>query len=415
MKTLAPRAVAVTCALLAMSVPALGQDYLGSVEAPEGTGKGIWLGHVNISPFLNLSALYDSNVDFVREGEEDEFPDKDTRGYSVQPGIDLSLPGVDWGLDGRAYYQRENYRADFAETRDDWSELLTFYAESDSGLTFRLSELFQHVSHTDLSSEDRWNDRDEARLTADVGGPVTERTALNVSGNYSLLSYDDDDLYDWTRYGGGLTGSYKMTDKTDALLSTTFDINESDGSDGTAESLRLMAGMASRATEKTSYRAAAGVEHYGGFDGEDSELGLTYNLGASWRGTERLTLTLFGDSRYTPAEDVENNSMLRSTLGVGAVYRLFTRWELVLNGLYRREDYNNPVQVTSEVDILDAEGDPDGESRTDNQLSAQTRVVYGLNNYASLFAGFVYSHLFSTVEEFDYDRWRADIGASLRY
>ncbi|MDD5706086.1 MAG: hypothetical protein PHR35_09180 [Kiritimatiellae bacterium] len=390
-----------------------GQSNTGTPELDSG---GVWLGPLNISPFLNASVLYDSNVDFVREGEEDtlegEARDKDTRGFCLQPGVDLMVPGNGWQLDGRAYYQLEDYSAESAESREDWSETLSWYWESDAGTGLRLSEMMQQVTHDDTDFADRWNDRNEMRFSGDFGRRLTEKTDIGLVGYYHELTYDDEQLFDWERYGGSLTMGLQLTDKTDGLLVGGVTSHSSEDQDGSAESLCINAGFASRATEKTAYRTTIGVERYTGFEDDDSQTGLSYDLGLSWRAADYMMFNLSGRSSYEPAEDVGQNSMLVSTIGANMNYRPMTRWELMVGGAYRREDYINKIEVT---DMAPTTVDVGGESRTDDQLSGQARIVYGVNQYASLFLGGVYTYTVSSIDEFDYTRWRLNAGVALRY
>lgn len=385
----------------------------------EEQGYGIWVGPLNISPFLNLSAFYDSNVDFVRKGEESDPQragrDKDTRGFAYQPGVNLKVPGTGWGLEGRAYYQVENYRAEFAETRKDWSEMLAFFAETESGMGLRISELYQHVSQEDLDWEDRWNDRTEGRLMADLGKPVTEKTTISLSGSYAMIDYDDEQLFDWDQVSGGLTLAYKLTDKTDGLLVGGLSSSSSEDQDGSARSVMANVGFASRATEKTSYRTTVGLVQYSGFENDSSEVGLSYNLGINWVASEFISFNLSGNSSYEPAEDVEDNSMLVSTLGLGMTYRPLSHWELLLRASYRREDYTNPVQVDDNLQPSSGETAGGGEDRLDNQLNGEARVIFALNSYASLFVDGTYTYSTSSLEEFDYKRWRGNVGLALKY
>lgn len=388
---------------------------LRSARAQTADG-GIWLGPVNISPFLNASVLYDSNVDFVREGEEDALRelgrDKEASGYALQPGFNLLLPGNHWQLDGTAFYKLEEYSADSQDSRENWSESLTWHGETDQGLGLRLSQTIQQVAQDTSSLENRWDDRLEMRFGADINKRLTDKTKVGVSGFYDELDYDHPDLFDWDRKGGRLTLSSKLTDKTDGLLVGGFTTHSSDGHSGNADSFTANIGMASRPTAKTTYRTTFGVEHYTGFDGEDSEIGLSYNIGMQWQAAERVSFNVSGRSMYEPAEDIGQNSMLVSTLGVSMNYRPLARWDLLVGGAYRREDYTRKV---ASQDTQMVSTDTGGRSRTDDQLNGHARVTYGLNRYASLFAGGNYTYTTSSIDDYDYTRWRVNAGVALRY
>ncbi len=403
---------------IAISLSVTGQLSAQSLRQHSTEGGGVWLGPLNISPFLNLSALYDSNVDFVREGElkendvENGRDREKTGGYTLQPGVDLLMPGNGWQLDGRAFFKLEEYSEDFAESRKDWCETLNWYGETENGTGLRLSQMMQQVVHDDTDWADRWNDRREMRFAGHLGKPLSDKNKIGLSGYYHEIKYDDEELFDWDRVGGTLTLATKLSDKTDGLLVGGFSTHSSEDQEGNAESLTAHAGFASRATDKTSYRTTLGVERYSGFDGDDSELGLSYDLGATWRASERMTLGLSGRSAYEPAEDVGQNSMLVSTIGLVLNYRPLERWALTVGGAYRREDYTREIELDAMQPITMPES---GRDRTDDQLSGHAQVVFGLNRYASIFAGGNYTYTTSSIEEFDYKRWRVNAGMALRY
>lgn len=407
--------VLASCLCMAMAGSAVAQ---GEPQPPSTEGGGIWLGPLNISPFLNLMGLYDSNVNIVRDGEKKRLKeirgddDTESGGYSVQPGIDLLLPGNNWQLSGTAYYRLEDYEEDFAETRHDWHEALSLYGETEGGLGLRLSEMVQQVAVDEKDYAGRWHDRREMRFGADIGKPLTDKTKLGLSGFYSDTDYDDDTLFDSDRWGGTLTLATRLTDKTDGLLVGGITTHSADDQKGHAESYIINAGVASRATDKIAYRMTAGVEIYTGFDDQDTEVGFSYDLGGFWRATEKLTLSLSGRSAYEPAEDVGQNSMLVSTVGLKADYRPLTRWQFTLGGAYRREDYVDNIVVNNAAVQTVADG---GEDRTDDQLCGHAQVVFGLNKYASLFANGIYTYTTSSIDDLDYDRWRVTAGVALRY
>ncbi len=209
-----------------------------------------------------------------------------------------------------------------------------------------------------------------------------------------------------------MTLATRLTDKTDGLLVGGITTHSADDQKGHAESYIINAGVASRATDKIAYRMTAGVEIYTGFDDQDTEVGFSYDLGGFWRATEKLTLSLSGRSAYEPAEDVGQNSMLVSTVGLKADYRPLTRWQFTLGGAYRREDYVDNIVVNNAAVQTVADG---GEDRTDDQLCGHAQVVFGLNKYASLFANGIYTYTTSSIDDLDYDRWRVTAGVALRY
>jgi hypothetical protein len=378
----------------------------------------VWIGPLNLSPFVEAQGFLDSNVDFIREGErpvKGQALAEETFGYGIQPGLYLSMPGNGWSLSGRGWYRFENYEDPLAESRRDWAETMEFFAESASGRGLRISELFQQVNHEDFQTG-RWDDRFEGRVRGDVGGRITDKTRLFVGGVYDEIKYDDPDLYDWRRYGGQANLARRITEKSDGVLMVEVNRQTSEKQNGDADGVLANLGVASRATEKTHYRMTAGAEYYSGFEGDDSRVGVAYELGLTWKATDRLTATMSGSSLYQPAEDVEDNSMLVSTIGAGLEYSPLRRWTALLDALYRREDYTLPVRGT---DPLRPGSSIDtslpGQSRKDDQITGHARLTFAVTHDVSVFADGIYTFSTSSIEEYDYERWRAGLGLAARY
>jgi hypothetical protein len=104
-------------------------------------------------------------------------------------------------------------------------------------------------------------------------------------------------------------------------------------------------------------------------------------------------------------------------LSCSANYRMFTR--LLLSGgvSYRREDYLRKVDVRGHDDVAysGTDDEREGLTREDDQLNIFGDVTYGINRYASVFVNGLYSVTSSTIDDFDYDRYRVSAGVALQY
>ena len=417
---------------------------------------GIWLGPVNLSPTLDIGVFYESNPDEVNENrkqlmeaaEEDRFDS--TRGYNIQPGLNLLLPGNQWKLTGRAAYTFEDDDSDYSRSPKDWIESLAFDGKTDGGTQWKLGQYAQQLSYKQVD-EFSQDDRFGFGFNGMLGRQVTDKSGLSLGASYRLVDYEDAYLYDadYQQYTLGIT--HQLTERTDGILSLAYGINGADydevGSDREQDGgrrrldvdikdatyINASVGLGSRATEKLTYRALVGLTAFDDFEYDypeareylergqeldneaDTEYSFSYDMGLTWTPTERFTLSLSGNSAYESSEDVRNNSMLAYSLICNASYRFFTRVLLSGGIAYRYEDYLRNVDE-DEVDLFtgtDAEGQ--GQSRQDDLVNLYAGLTFGVTRYASLYVNGLYSVNDSTIDDFDYDRYRISAGVALQY
>ena len=427
-----------------------------SLASAEDEG-GIWLGPVNLSPTLNIGIFYESNPDEVNENRKelmeaaDENRFDSTEGFNIQPGLNLLLPGNQWKLSGRLVYTYEDDNSDYSRSPEDWRETLKFDGETDGGTSWALGQSAQQLSYQqydEFSQDDRFG----FGVNGMLGRQITDKSGLSVGASYRLVDYEDDYLYDSDNQVYSLTFKHQLTEKTDGLLSLAYGINGADydevGSDrhpGTGPRRRLdvdikdatyvngSVGLGSRTTERLAFRALVGMTAFDDFEYEypeareyieqgqvsedeaDTEYSFSYDMGLTWTPTERFTLNLSGNSAYESSEDVRNNSLLAYSMIGSASYRFFTRVMLSGGVAYRYEDYLRNVDE-DEVDIFkgtDAEGQ--GRSRQDDQINLFAGLTFGLTRYASFYVNGLYTVTESTIDDFDYDRYRISAGVALQY
>ena len=416
---------------------------------------GIWLGPLNLSPTLDVGVFYESNPDEVNENRkelmeatsEDRFDS--SRGFNIQPGLDLLLPGNQWKLSGRLAYTYEDDNSDYSRSPKDWMESLKFDGKTDGGTQWQLGQSAQQLSYTkydEFSQDDRFG----FGINGMLGRQVTDKSGISLGASYRAVDYEDAYLYDSDYQQYTLAITHQITEKTDGILSLGYGINGADydevGSDIEPEGRRRLdvdieeatyinasIGLGSRATEKLTYRALIGMTAFDDFeykyteaqeylergqdlDNEaDTEYSFSYDMGLSWKPTERFTLNLSGNSAYESSEDVRNNSMLAYSLIGSASYRFFTRVMLSGGVAYRYEDYLRNVDE-DDVDLFtgtDAEGQ--GQSRQDDQVNLFANLTFGITRFASFYVNGLYSVNESTIDDFDYDRYRVSAGVALKY
>jgi len=377
----------------------------GSVSRAQET-RGFKYNNLTVSPYVNLDYTYDSNVDY---GEGDE--ENADQILNITPGVDLTYTGNEWGLSGNAWYGYDKY-IDYDELdADRYGESLQFYRESAKGWRLLLGQSYVKSSQNDSildGGRGIWRDRDQFDLNGALSYQLSERTGITLSGMYSELSYENDSkeyapLYGTENWAAGLEFSRKLTEKSNLLLSGTYNQYVSDGAttvDDESTGYSLMVGFGSRATRKITYRVMTGVEWFD-YGGDDILMGWTYSLGANWMINRKLSLSVSGSSHYQPSEDQANQAMQVYTLSSGLTYqpmeKLTTRFDVAI----RREE--------NEYDS----GNVD--ASTDDEVAARFRADYRLMRYVTMYGGLEYETQFSDNDDSEFDRYRVMLGLQFRY
>lgn len=390
----------VVCLITACSVrTAVGQER-----------RGFNFNNLSVSPFINVEYIYDSNVDSEHKNEK-----RDTI-VRINPGVDLSYNGNNWGLKGNAWLSDDRYRKyeDLNEFR--YGESLGFYADSEKGLHFELNQRYVKSAQDDerIANEARWRDRDQFNIDSALSYQMSEKTAVTLSGSYTKLEYDNDsskytsDLYGSTRWTVGLELARKITEKSNLLLSGEYLIYKSDGVtaanlDATSTGYSVMAGFGSAATKKIRYRVLTGATFYEYADSKQLS-GWTYSLDASWAINQKLALTVMGASYFQPSESEQNQAEQVYSLSAGMTYRPTRKLSARFDLMGRRDEtaYNvNGVNAT-----------PD-----EHLLSFRARVDYELVKYITIYSGFEYMTKMSdgAGSAAEYDKYRGSLGLNLRY
>lgn len=366
--------------------------------------QGFKFNNLTISPFVNLEYTYDSNVDYDKKEYDDTY-------LTVNPGVDFNYKGNDWGLIGDAWYGYDKYQ-DYDELdADRYGESLKFYTESAKGLRFVLGQSYMSSSENDSildGGRGIWRDRDIFEVNSALSYQLSERTGVTLSGMYSNLDYENNQeeygaLYGWEEWSVGLELARKLTEKSNLLISGTYQEYDSDGAmgiDSSSTGYSLMAGLGSRATERISYRALVGGSWFDYAEG-DQLSGVTYSLDANWLITRKLALTVAGSSYFQPSETEANQAMQVYMLSTGLTYRPTRKLTGRVDLGYRREE--NEYAYTDEGAV------------TDDIVSARLRADYQLMRYMTVYGSVEYEDWTSDADENEFDRYRGSLGLSLRY
>lgn len=388
------RSTTFVCLMVALAGPALSQD-----------SRGLRFNNMTVSPFVNVEYRYDSNVNYSNSGKEDDCV------LHVNPGVDLSYQGDMWGLKGNGWYSYDWYNKLDRLNSDSYGESLEFYRESAKGWRLMLGQSYIKSSENDSLVDDGrglWRDRDQFDFQGALSYQFSEQTAATLSGMYSDLSYANDSnqyypLYGWTEWSMGLELSRKLSEKSNFLLSGSYQQYTSDGAttvDDGSKGYTLHGGIGSRATERIRYHLLTGASWFD-YGESDTIVGWTYSADASWVINKKLAASLAGSSNFQPSERESNQAVQAYVLSLGLTYKptrlLTTRFDVA----YRREE----EQMDS-----GAQG-----ASTDDRYSLRARVDYQLMRYVTVYGGMEYEDQMSDDSESEFDRYRASLGLNFRY
>ena len=368
---------------------------------------GFRFNNLTISPYVNLEANFDSNVDIDTNQYDDWY-------LTVNPGVDLTYTGNNWGLSGNLWYSYDKYQQYDVLDEPRYGESLKGYWVSPKGWNFVLGQSYLKSKSNDSildGGRGIWRERDYLDFQGALSYQMSERTGATLSGQYSELNYKNDNtkygrLYGWQEWSVGLQLARKLTEKSNLLLSGTHQEYEADNAQGAgwknkSEGYSLMAGLGSRATERITYRALTGASLFS-YGDQGNVVGWTYSLDANWVINDKWAATVVGSSYFQPSETEANQSMQVYTISSGVTYRPFRKLTLYGDIAYRQEK-----------DEYERAGF--GEKMQDDIWSARFRADYRLQRYVSIYAGLEYSDWTSDRKEYEYDRILGTIGVKLRY
>lgn len=376
---------------------------LGGASRAQDT-QGFKFNNLTVSPFVNLEYSYDSNVDLDKQEYDDSI-------LTVNPGVDLTYKGNDWGLDGTAWYGYDWYKEYDDLNGDRYGESLRYYTESAKGWRLVLGESYLKSKEDDSildGGRGLWRDRELVELTGALSYQFSEKTGVTLNGLYSDLDYENDQnqyaaLYGWREWSMGLELAHRLTEKSNLLLNGSYQEYESDGAfgmDSSSTGYTLMAGFGSRATERISYRALMGATWFD-YAGGDQLSGWVYSLDASWLISKKWAATIAGSSYFQPSETEMNQAMQVYTLSTGLTYRPMRKLTTSFDVAYRREE--NEYSYSDQGAI------------TDDVFSTRLHADYQLMRYVSVYGGLEYQDRMSDASANEYDRYLGTLGLKFRY
>ncbi len=386
-------------------------------------GDGIKISNLTLSPFVDLSATYDSNVHLTDPADADYFGDAVVGLAFINKTDRLTLSGRGWG-------QFRRYLDATDLDSDGYGEKLGLIWGEKEKLTLAVNEKFIQLEDYELTprSVDSLNDVSaNLMLTEDrtertkrhlfdiapvLGYDFTEKLHSEAGYSYSSVDYDDSDLYDWHENRGRLELQREVTDKSSGVLSGEYSQQDSDGLPDSTSYYVVQGGWLYRATAKTSAKIGLGLES---FDyPKKSEYGesldkdiFSWDVAASWQATEKINVQASGRNDIQPATQYKANVKEVSLGSVGVSYDITPTWIFSLAGSYRRDDYIGKVQVGDEL-----------LSKRRNIAGARARIDYRPRaKWYEVYLEASYEKARDNLEDDypDYNQFRATLGLALRY
>mgnify|MGYP003757470301 CR=1 FL=1 len=362
---------------------------------------GFHFGELTVSPFAEVLYFYDTNYDRVDRGSSS------SHGPSLRGGLDYSYAGDRNTFSGQAWYQWENYNGDGRLDSKQWRESLRYMHETPQGTVLNLNHYWAETDQSDYE-RGQWRDRREFMLGAGIAHAFSPKTRVHLDVGVEDVAYRSPFLYDWRKYSADVSLARRFGAKSDAFINAGTSLEENEDYSGFSKAYRIGLGMASRATEKVSYRVVAGAEafDYNGRPRGSTDWAPYYQLGATWNASSKWTWTLTGRGEHRSSEEYGSNYTRTYTLGVGAAYQANRRLSLSMRSLWRYDE--------SEYRVTDFTTGRSKDKR-DHELGVRTDVTYRLNKYASLRVGGEATTQISSIDADEYNRFRVDMGLMLRY
>ena len=374
-------------------------------------GQGIHYGSWTISPYVDMSATYDSNVNQSRSDVKGDVFGDATLGLRVgYSSYQLEFNGLGF-LSGRKYADvTEN---DFTAGGD----LLRLKYGNRDQIAIEVDQTYRHITDIDRYGSEAAvagvspdsvldvsarSQRDIMQAGISAGRNLTDKLELDAGYRFDDVNYDQSALADLRNHIGQIEAAYKITDKSAGLLTVKGAVQENRRTDDSANYYAARLGMRTRSTDKLTFKGSAGVQHYSPPSG-DSETGFNFDLVGSWVATERIGVEAGGRNGSQMSSLYANNGSDYQIFWLGATYRINPSVSTTLSGAYRIDDYMNPVESAGGMVDRKDKGFA-ARVRADYQAPAKFLKVYGEASYEDAS---------SNIE--GYSDTRVAIGAILSY
>ncbi len=429
-------------ALLCFAVPAFG-----------GPGNGINVASWVLSPYLELNLTHDSNV--YKDGTNvisDAF-------FEPELGVRFSSSAETntFLIKGNLYVSDRTYDTESNRDFMTYGDHLTLQLGNGRKSLFELIQSYRFLDDNDRHASDVETSRLSGEMVEDSNALDLERELHQLGASLSRRMSDKLHLALSYRYSGvhypnktherlarkqeeyvpegldldghiwQLEGALGLTDKTDVMLTLRQGLQYQEKTDEPAELTTLRLGLQTQGAQKLVYHVGVGLEYYArpsqtqfdeadvdesdvqvdeeGVRSDNDQITFNYNAAADWFITEKLTFRIGGYNGTEFSSFYEQNGMEFISAWAGVGYRWKPSWIFSLRGIYRYDDYLDPV--THEGITLD---------RKDTRVEGHGRIDYiASGNFLRIYLEAVYDEVDSNFDFVDYVDERLILGALIQY
>jgi hypothetical protein len=374
----------------------------------------------SISPFIDGSCTYDSNVLLLREElEEDDFY------FDLVGGLSLLRKKEASTLNLRGWYEMRRYQ-EFDQLDDEtWQgnfeyvggyiDLAQFILKLQYGTLsdyeFTQSDLaaqYERSRAGDFLMETRTR-RYRRKLGSALVGVARETRLFDMSlhASYSSVEFDTTDarLYDWDEIYIQPRIGLRISEKTRLTLAGEVGQQDSESELDTLDFMRVRLGTYWTPSEKTKLDVGAGVQKQktDAVGADNTSLDTTsfhFDGNASWAATSKLMLQAFGRNEMLPTEAFVVNTKRVDQGSVGCTYELTQLLYASLGVSYRRDTYTAPING---IDVLE------------ELVGIQARLIFSSNKRnLKIYLRGRYEEFTSNLQS-DYNQLRVAIGGSIAF
>lgn len=424
-----------------------------SSVALAGPGDGINIASWVLSPYLDLNLTDDSNV--YKDGSNkvsDVFFEPEL-GLRFSSSADTNT----FCIKGNLFYSDRNYNEETNRDFVAYGDAVSLQLGNGRKSMLELIQSYRFLDDNDRHASDIESsqlsgemvedsnaldlERELHQLGASLSRRVSDKLQLGLSYRYSGVIYPNatherlnpkreeyvPEGLDLDGHIFQLEGALGITDKTDVLLTLRQGLQYQEKTDGAAQLTTVRLGLQTQGAEKLVYHAGAGLEYYArpfqatfeeadigeddvlvdeeGVHVENDQISFNFNASADWFATEKLTFRIGGYNGTEFSSFYQGNGMEYISAWAGAGYRWKPSTTFSLRGIYREDDYLDPV--THEGVTKD---------RNDVRLEGHARIDYlAPGEFLRLYLEFTYDEVDSNFDFVDYAEQRLILGATLRY
>ena len=394
---------------------------------------GIKIGErLTLRPYVSLSFSYDSNPRSRNDGSDGDCL------WTIAPSLSLAYNAENWSLLASGYYNyRQYFKSEYQEynSHNYGEDIRWNWADSsgtEKGWSLILGQSYKQITMADdmvlADGSNYSSDSRQFQFSGAIQRRFTEKVHADLNSSYYWLDYMNDTrstgaYYGWDRWTAGAEVGYTASKWTDFILSGTYQGFQQDNAENprvgtgyeghdigdTSTGYSLQGGLGSLLTDRISYRLLAGWSLFDYGDGASKENGFVYTATGNWKIGETWNTMLLASSYYQPSERQYATQSRVDAISWG-LSKMLIRGKLraTLDLRYRRETHEYTIDTASDNDYIL------------NIITGRIGANYTLNRFLSFFAYVEYQksmndHSDERYGAYDYDRFRATIGAALSY